>query len=240
MLDDLFTQAIPLTAVLALPFPMLKAVRYLLGGRPIAHSLLFVVTWGLICFFVLTMAVILKAYLKFLLDAVSIVTTPGSSNSFPGLMHVAFGLFFLGIGVKRLRSAMEQKREPASLQSLELTPLLIIKQTIKIELFKLKNIFVLLLIINLIQKSNMGFEPALIAAGTISVTAMIWVSMPLVVYFLAGQKRKEILEKLKEWLLKNVDSLMVFIFLFIGVSTLSSGLGEMIPKLLGFLFHIVE
>ena len=186
------------------------------------------------------MAVSLKAYLKYLFDAVSAVTTSGSSKDFNGLMHLTAGLFFLGIGVKRLSSAMDQKREPTSLQALELKPLSIIKQTIQIELLKLKNIFVLLLIINLIQKSNMGFEHSLIAAGTISITAMIWVSMPLVVYFLAGHNRKEILEKLKEWLLKNIETLAILIFLFIGVSTLSSGLGEMIPKLLGFLFNIVE
>ena len=74
----------------------------------------------------------------------------------------------------------------------------------------------------------------------ISVTAMIWVSMPLVVYFLAGHNRKDILEKLKEWLHQNIETLAILIFLFIGVSTLSSGLGEMIPKLLGFLFHLLE
>jgi hypothetical protein len=63
--------------------------------------------------------------------------------------------------------------------------------------------------------------------------------MPLFVYFISGSKRALILEQLKEWLNQNKDALVIFIYLFIGISTLSSGIGELIPKLLETLFQEV-
>ena len=239
MLYELFAQIIPLTAALALPFPVIKSIRCLLGGRPIAHSVLFIVTWGITCFLVLTTAVYLNVFFKDLVGGVTSVTLTDSPDKYTGLMHITTGLFFISIGVRRLRSAVENKKGPVPQHAIELNPSSIIKHTLKIELFKLKNILLLLLIIYLLSRSELGFEHSLIASAMISFTAMIWVSMPLFVYFLAGKNRTRILEQLKNWLMMNVDSLGIFIFLFIGVSTLSAGLGEIIPKLLGGLYHLI-
>ena len=63
MVDNVFAQIIPLTAAMALPFPVIKATRYLLGGRPVVHSILFIVTWGIICFLALSLAIVSKAFL---------------------------------------------------------------------------------------------------------------------------------------------------------------------------------
>ena len=42
-----------LTAAMALTFPVIKATRYLLGGKPFAHSLIFILTWGITIFLVI-------------------------------------------------------------------------------------------------------------------------------------------------------------------------------------------
>lgn len=46
MTGNLFSQVVPLLVAMALPLPMIKAILYLLAGRPVAHSLLMIVTWG--------------------------------------------------------------------------------------------------------------------------------------------------------------------------------------------------
>ena len=46
MADTIFSQIIPLTAAMALPFPVLKGTRLLLAGKPVAHSMIFIFTWG--------------------------------------------------------------------------------------------------------------------------------------------------------------------------------------------------
>ena len=92
----------------------------------------------------------------------------------------------------------------------------------KTELFKLKNVLLLLLIIHILLRSDMTYNQSLIASGMISITAMIWVSMPLLVYFWTGRQRDAVLESLKQWLIANNATLIIFLYLFIGISVLSS------------------
>ena len=46
MTNTLFAQVVPLLVAMAVPVAMIKAIRYLLAGRPVAHSLLMILTWG--------------------------------------------------------------------------------------------------------------------------------------------------------------------------------------------------
>jgi hypothetical protein len=61
---------------------------------------------------------------------------------------------------------------------------------------------------------------------------MIWVSMPLLVYIWTGSKRDKVSEALKEWLIRNNSTFIKFIYLFIGITTLSSGIGKLLPEVL--------
>ncbi|MFT5702539.1 MAG: hypothetical protein ACI8ZB_005461 [Desulforhopalus sp.] len=42
MAGNIFPQIIPLMAAMALPFPVIKATRLLLAGKPVAHSIFFI------------------------------------------------------------------------------------------------------------------------------------------------------------------------------------------------------
>ncbi|MFC1832468.1 GAP family protein [Thermodesulfobacteriota bacterium] len=106
-------------------------------------------------------------------------------------------------------------------------------------MFKLKNGLLLLLIIHILLSSEMTYRQSVIASGMISVTAMIWVSMPLLVYVWTGRQRDAVLEALKQWLIANNATLIIFLYLFIGISVLSSGIGELIPELLEVVFEAV-
>lgn len=234
-MDNIFSQIIPLTAAMALPFPVIKAIRLLLAGRPVAHSTLFIVIWGIVCFLALSLAVIFK---KILLGFFGIVTTYSPPAGFSGWMHIVLGLVFISIGVKKLKSGMEQRDTPPPQSSIELTSSAIIKAAVKIELFNLKNGLLLFFIFYILLKGQIGFERSIIASGLIAITAMIWVSMPLLVYFWTGRKRDIVLEKLKEWLVRNNAALVIFIYIFLGISALSSGIGELIPELLEKLFEV--
>lgn len=236
MQDTVFPQIIPLTMAMALPFPVLKGTRLLLAGKPVAHSMLFILTWGIACFLALNLAVICKA---FLLEILGIIATYTPPEKFSGWMHIAMGLIFMGMGVKKLKLGLERKNTSAPQQSIEITASSIIKSTLKVELFKLKNGLLLFLIIYILLRSEMTFSQSLIASGMISITSMIWVSMPLLVYFWTGRQRDTILQALKEWLIINNATLIIIIYLFIGISILSSGIGELIPELIEVLFEAV-
>ena len=63
MAGNIFSQVIPLTAAMALPFPVIKATRLLLAGKPVAHSILFIITWGITFFLTLCISIFFKEYL---------------------------------------------------------------------------------------------------------------------------------------------------------------------------------
>lgn len=46
MTSNLFAQVVPLLVAMAVPVAMIKAIRYLLAGRPVVNSLLMIMTWG--------------------------------------------------------------------------------------------------------------------------------------------------------------------------------------------------
>ena len=237
MPDTIFSQIIPLTAAMALPFPVLKGTRLLLAGKPIAHSLIFILTWGITCFLVLSAAVIWKALILGFFGVFANYTLP---EKFSGWVYIILGLVFIGLGVKKLKLGMEQKSAPVVQQPIEITAFSIIKSTVKRELFKLKSVLLLSLIIHILLSNEMTYSQSLITSGMISTTAMIWVSMPLLVYFWMGRQRDAMLEALKQWLIANNASLIIFIYLSIGISTLSSGIEDLIPALLEVVFKAVE
>lgn len=237
MIENVFSQIIPLTAAMALPFPVIKATRYLLGGKPLAHSLLFILAWGLICFLALSLAIVSKT---FLLIFFGIVEEYIPAGDFTGWIHILLGILFISIGVRKLKRGLDKKDDSVESQSIELSAASIIFSTVRLELFQLKNGLLFFFVFYLILKSQLGVVQSFVASGMISITAMIWVSMPLFVYFLTGRERDRVLELLKEWLMKNGNTLIIFIYIFIGISTLSTGLGELIPMLLdGFLQTLV-
>jgi len=55
-----------------------------------------------------------------------------------------------------------------------------------------------------------------------------------------GHQRDAVLEALKQWLIANNATLIIFIYLFIGISILSSGIEGLIPELLEVAFKTVE
>lgn len=237
MPDTIFSQIIPLTAAMALPFPVLKGTRLLLAGKPIAHSMIFIFTWGIACFLVLSAAVIWKALI---LEFFGVFANYHLPEKFSGWVHIILGLAFISLGVKKLKLGIEKRSAPVVQQSIEITAFSIIKSTVKRELFKPKSSLLLLLMIHILLSSEMTYTQLLIASGMISTTAMIWVSIPLLVYFWMGHQRDEVLEALKQWLIANNATLIIFIYLFIGISTLSSGIEDLIPELLEVVFKAAK
>lgn len=236
MPDTIFSQIIPLTAAMALPFPVIKGTRLLLAGKPVVHSMIFIASWGIACFLALSAAVIWKALLLEIFGVFVNYTLP---EKFSGWMHIILGFVFIGLGIKKFKLVIEQKGTSTPQQSIDITAFSIIKSTLKTELFKLKNGLLLLLIIHILLSSEMTYRQSLIASGMISITAMIWVSMPLLVYIWTGRQRDVVLEALKQWLIANNATLIIFLYLFIGISVLSSGIGELIPELLEVVFEAV-
>ena len=233
MTSSLFAQVVPLLVAMALPVPMIRAIRYLLAGRPVAHSMLMIVTWGTTFFLVLIFAITLKSFLK---EIFEIHLTYQPSKDFSAWMHLVLGLLLIAIGVKKLQHGLLQESAPVVQQSLAITASSIIKATVHAVLFSLKNALLMFLIIYMFFKSEMGLEHSLAVSGIIAITSMIWIAMPLFVYLLAGHDRDRVLESIKQWLMQNKGTLIIFIYLFIGISTLSAGIGELIPKLLDLLF----
>ena len=88
MPDTIFSQIIPLTAAMALPFPVLKGTRLLLAGKPVAHSMIFILTWGIACFLALSAAVIWKAIILEFFGVFANYTLP---EKFSGWVHIIHG-----------------------------------------------------------------------------------------------------------------------------------------------------
>jgi len=232
MTNTLFAQVVPLLVAMAVPVAMIKAIRYLLAGRPVVHSLLMILTWGTTFFLVLILAVSLKS---FLIEIPGIHFTYKPSKDFSSWMHLVLGLLFIAVGVKKLRHSLLQESAPAVQQSVPVTAFSIIKATIHTVLFSLKNGLIMVFIMHILIKSEIALAHSLAVSGIIAFTSMIWIAIPLFVYLLAGHDRDRVLESLKQWLMQNKDALIIFIFLFIGISTLSTAIGELIPELLEFL-----
>ena len=209
----------------------------MLAGKPIAHSMIFILTWGIACFLVLSAAVIWK---ELILEFFGLFANYNLPEKFSSWVRIILGFVFIGLGVKKLKLGIEQKSDPVAHQSIEITAFSIITSTVKRELFKPKSGLLLLLIIHILLSSEMDYTQSLIASGMISTTAMIWVSMPLLVYFWVGRQRDEVLEALKQWLIANNATLIIFIYLFIGISTLSSGIEDLIPELLEVVFKAAK
>ena len=229
MTQNIFSQIVPLIVAMVLPAPMLKSIRYLLAGRPILHSILMIMTWGITCFLVLGMAILLINILQIVVE-IHLADMP--SRDYTGWMHLGIGFTFVVIGIKKLKQSLNQNNAPVAQQSIEITPYSIVKATIHTELFGIKNTLLMFLMIYIILTSKSGFGQSLIVSGMIAITSMIWVSIPLFVYIFTGRERDNVLELLKKWLTQNKETLIIFIYLFIGISTLSSGIGELIPRLL--------
>jgi len=200
MTQSIFSQVVPLLVAMAVPAPMIKAIRYLLAGRPVFHSLLMIVTWGATFFLILSFAVSLKR------------------------------------GVKKLRHGLLQESAPVVQQSVPVTASSVIKATIHTMLFSTKNALIMFFIMYILTKSEIALEHSLAVSGIIAFTSMIWIAIPLFVYVLAGHDRDRVLESLKQWLMQNNETLIIFIYLFIGISTLSTAIGELMPKLLELFF----
>ncbi|MEA3456169.1 MAG: GAP family protein [Campylobacterota bacterium] len=228
-MDNIFVHIIPLTIAMTLPMPMLKATRSLLYGRPILYSMIIIITWGITLFFTLNIVVTLGVHLKELFIIKSEYIFPENSTSW---MQILIGLAFIAIGVGKLDNSLKPDKRREPVKQVGSTALLTIKSTIKVELFSIKNFLLLLLLIYILIRVNMPSEKLLIVSGFISITAMFWMSVPLVVYFLAGRSRKQIMGMLRRWLDSNKDVLMIFIYLSIGITSLSAGVGGMIPSLL--------
>ena len=113
MTQSIFSQVVPLLVAMAVPAPMIKAIRYLLAGRPVFHSLLMIVTWGATFFLILSFAVSLKSFLK---DIVEIYSAYQPSEDFISWMHFVLGLLFIAIGVKKLRHGLLQESAPVGQQ----------------------------------------------------------------------------------------------------------------------------
>ena len=232
MTGNLFAQVVPLLVAMAVPVAMIKAIRYLLAGRPVAHSLLMIVTWGATFFLVLSLSVSLKS---FLIDLSEIHLTYQLSKDFSAWMHLVLGLLFIAVGVIKLRHSLRQESAPVVQQSVAVTASSIIKATIHTALLSKKNFMMMLFIMHILIKSEIALAHSLAVSGLIAFTSMIWISLPLFVYLLAGHDRGRVLESLKQWLMQNKETLVIFIYLFIGISTLSTALGELMPKLLELL-----
>ena len=232
MTGNLFSQVVPLLVAMAVPVAMIKAIRYLLAGRPVAHSLLMILTWGGSFFLILSLAVSLKSYM---IDLSGINFRYQLSKDFSSWFHLVVGLIFIILGVLKLRRSLRQESVPVEQQSVLVSTSSIIKATIQSVLLSKKNIVLILFIIHLLLKSEIALTHSLAVPGLIALTSMIWVSIPLFVYLLAGHDRDRVLESLKQWLVQNKETLIIFVFLFIGISILSTGIGELIPGLLEFL-----
>ncbi|MFC1832467.1 hypothetical protein ACFL0S_10675 [Thermodesulfobacteriota bacterium] len=101
MPDTIFSQIIPLTAAMALPFPVIKGTRLLLAGKPVVHSMIFIATWGIACFLALSAAVIWKALLLEIFGVFVNYTLP---EKFSGWMHIILGFVFIGASCKTIFS----------------------------------------------------------------------------------------------------------------------------------------
>ena len=232
MTNTLFAQVVPLLVAMAVPVAMIKAIRYLLAGRPVVHSLLMILTWGATFFLVLSLVVSLKS---FLIDLPDIHFSYQLSKDFSSWMHLVLGLLFIVVGVKKLKHSLLQENAPAVQKSVPVTASSIIKATIHAVLFTKKNALMMLYIMYLLVKSEIALAHSLAVSGLIAFTSMIWIAMPLFVYLLAGHDRDRVLESLKQWLMQNKETLIIFIFFFVGISVLSTAIGELIPELLEFL-----
>ena len=232
MTGNLFAQVVPLLVVMAVPVPMIKGIRYLLAGRPVAHSLLMILTWGATFFLVLSLAISLKS---FLIEISEIHFTYQPPKDFSSWMHLVLGLLFIAVGVIKLRHSLRQESAPVVQQSVPVTASSIIKATIQAAFLSKKNFMMMLFIMFILVKSEIALEHSLAVSGLIAFTSMIWISLPLFVYLLAGHDRGRVLESLKQWLIQNKETLIIFIYLFIGISTLSTAIGELMPKLLELL-----
>ncbi len=235
--DNIFSQIVPLTLAMVLPKTMLKSISLLLHGRPVKHSTIMIVTWGLTIFLVLSMASFVHGYMVGLFEIKFSLSSSGGSS---GWMHISVGIFMLYLGVKRLERNLDKDVPSVPKETPDLKTLSIIKVTAKTALIGLKNSSLMVLIIYIFLNGKYSEEESFIVAGLIALTSMVWISMPLAVYYYSGRNKEKMLESLKEWLTENRETLYVFIYLFIGISSLSSGIGEEIPKLLEFVFEEVR
>lgn len=234
MAGNIFSQIVPLTVAMVLPMTMIKSIRYLLGGRPVVHSLLMIVTWGITFFLVLGIAAILHYYL---MNFFEIKFSYAPSGDFSGWEHIIMGVLLLVVGIKRFKTSLENQNVVKQYVPTELVASSIVVSTIKTELIGWKNTSMMIMVIYIFLERKFNMEQSFIAAGLIAFTSMIWVSMPLFVYFLAGHDKDNMLESLNAWLMQNKDTLIILIYLFIGISVLSSGIGELMPKFLETVFE---
>ena len=237
MLETVFAQIIPLTVAMALPKPVLKATRYLLHGRPILHSVLLILTWGLSLFIVLYSCTAAGILIK---EVTASKWTYDIPYSVENWIHVIVGLAFIVLGMKKLQENLTKTKKKVSTDHISVTLFSVIRSVLILEFFSIKNTLLILLIVNILMRDELPLKQLSIATGLISLTAMLWISMPLLAYFLAGHKRNMILELFKAWLMEHKNVLIIFIYIFIGISSLSSGLGSLMASVLESIYKTVS
>ena len=87
-----------------------------------------------------------------------------------------------------------------------------------------KNLILTLAAATTIAATNLPGSDQVIAFIVYALIATIGVAVPLVIYFVLGDRSKPVLENLKTWLAHNNAAIMAVIFLIIGAKVLGQGI----------------
>ncbi len=224
-MENVFAQIIPLTLAMVIPMPMLKATRYLLLGRPILHLSIFILTWGVSLFLILSTSVYIGNFFK---DYLVIKASIGNNLNLESWIHIGLGILLIGKGLKKLKESINHRTKPIVYQLLDSKPINIIKMAIKTEFIGTKNSSLLLLTIYILITDNIAQSNILLTMLIISVISMFWFTILLAIYLMLGKDKNHTMEVTRNWLASNQYVLVIFVYIFIGVSALSNGLGGLI------------
>ncbi|MEA1893202.1 MAG: GAP family protein [Campylobacterota bacterium] len=229
-MENILTQIIPITLAMAIPMPMLKATQYLLMKRPLYHLSIFMLTWGVVLFLLLSSTVYIGDEIKEFL-----VFKHSSSDGFHIMswIHLIVGFLLLSKGVKILKLSIQNKAEPITSKKLYAKPIDIIKFATKTELIGLKNTTLLLIIVYIIISSNIPEQSILSMSLIISTVSMLWFSMLMLIYLMLGKDREHIIKMIRNWLENNVYTILIITYIYLGVYFFSSAISDFIQIIVG-------
>jgi threonine/homoserine/homoserine lactone efflux protein len=202
------------------PLPIAALIFLLLSKRPHSNSLGFLIGWMLAL-------LINVGVFMFLFDNQPSVGQ--NKNQISQLLQIGFGLILLVLAIKQWKNRPklgEEPKMPKWMSTIEdFSPLKSFMIAFMLVTVNAKNTVLDISAGVMIAQKATSLEESLMAILAFTIVASFTIAVPVLVYFIMGEKLNTDLNKLKTWFLYNNATILFVLFLILGVNLISKGLG---------------
>lgn len=199
------------------PIPVIAVVLVLVTPRASVNGPMFVLGWCLGIAIVGGVALSLASGL----DA----SEDEEPASWVAWLQLLLGVLLLALALKQWKSRNAESDEPGWMAALdELPAWKALGLSALLASVNPKNLLLIIAGMSAIASQSLDTDEQIVALIIFIAIASIGMIAPVAIFFLLGSKSKEILDGLKEWMIRENSTIMAVLLLIIGVNILGKGI----------------